>query len=169
MNMAVYTVHEPPLKRYELTTAPERFAFVRDGFSFWAFLLAPLWMLRHRLWLVIVGYAVLVGGLAFGLHALHASGTVCGVVAFLLALLIGFEAGTLRRFTLGRRGWSNVGIVLGDDRETAERRFFDAWANGPTNKSETVPSAPPPIPPNPRRAPAAPDVVGLFPESGAPR
>ena len=25
-----------------------RFVFVRDGFHFWAFLLAPLWMLRHR-------------------------------------------------------------------------------------------------------------------------
>jgi hypothetical protein len=172
--MAVYTVHEPPLKRYESTSAPERFAFVRDGFSFWAFLLAPLWMLRHRLWLVLVGYAVLVGGLAFGLHALHASGTVRVAVAFLLALLIGFEAGTLRRFTLGRRGWSNVGIVLGDDRETAERRFFDAWAEDATTRSatakrDTAASSPPPSAPSPRRPSAAPDVVGLFPESGAPR
>ena len=113
-------------------------------------------------------------GLAFGLHALHASGTVRVVVALLLALLIGFEAGTLRRFTLGRRGWSNVGIVLGDDRETAERRFFDAWAKNSTaksatSKSETAASSPPPVAPSPRRAPAAPDVVGLFPESGAPR
>ena len=28
-----------------------RFRFVRDGFHVWAFLLAPFWMLRHRLWL----------------------------------------------------------------------------------------------------------------------
>ena len=33
---------------------PERFVFVRDGFHFWAFLLAPLWLLWHRLWLVLV-------------------------------------------------------------------------------------------------------------------
>jgi hypothetical protein len=161
------------LKRYESSPAPERFAFVRDGFSFWAFLLAPLWMLRYRLWLVLFGYVVLVGGLAFGLHALHASGTVSGAVAFLLALLIGFEAGTVRRFTLGRRGWANVGIVLGDDRETAERRFFDAWAKNDTARSATTKretrASSPPVAPSPRRAPAAPDVVGLFPESGAPR
>jgi len=52
--MSIYTVHEPPLKAGESTPDPDRFVFVRDGFSFWAFLLAPLWMLRHRLWLVFV-------------------------------------------------------------------------------------------------------------------
>jgi hypothetical protein len=164
--MAVYTVHEPPLKRYESSTAPERFAFVRDGFSFWAFLLAPLWMLRHWLWLVLVGYVVLVGGLAFGLHALHTSGPVRAVVAFLLALLVGFEAGTLRRFALGRRGWSNVGVVVGDDRETAEHRFFDVWTNNVRSHSEMISA---PRPPTSRRAGAAPDIVGLFPESEASR
>ena len=56
--MAVYTVHQPPLKKYEAAPDPERFAFVRDGFSFWAFLLGPLWMLRHRMWLVLLGYIV---------------------------------------------------------------------------------------------------------------
>jgi hypothetical protein len=54
--MAVYTVHEPPPKPYEQASDPERFDFVRDGFSFWAFLFGPLWMLRHRMWLVLVGY-----------------------------------------------------------------------------------------------------------------
>ncbi len=41
--------------------------------------------------------------------------------------MIGLEASTLRRFTLRRRGWRNVGVVSGDDLEDAERRFFDAW------------------------------------------
>ena len=56
--MSIYTVHEPPLRANEDVPDPERFVFVRDGFSFWAFLLAPLWMLRHRLWLVLIGYVV---------------------------------------------------------------------------------------------------------------
>jgi hypothetical protein len=54
--MAVYTVHEPPPKRFEQTSDPERFAFVRDGFSFAAFMFGPLWMLSHRMWLALVGY-----------------------------------------------------------------------------------------------------------------
>ena len=52
--MSVYTVHEPPLRAAEASPDPERFVFVRDGFYFWAFLLTPLWMLWHRLWLVLV-------------------------------------------------------------------------------------------------------------------
>ena len=63
--MAVYTVHEPPLKRYETDADPERFVFVRDGFSFWAFLLGPLWMLRHRMWLAARMRRVLSAILAF--------------------------------------------------------------------------------------------------------
>jgi hypothetical protein len=50
--MAVYTVHQPPLGKGENTPDPARFAFVRDGFYVWGFLLSVLWMLRHRLWLV---------------------------------------------------------------------------------------------------------------------
>ena len=47
--------------------------------------------------------------------------------ALLISLLVGIEAGTLRRFTLARRGWKNVGVVSGYDLEDAERRFFAAW------------------------------------------
>ena len=63
--MSVYTVHEPPLRRYDTAGDPDRFVFVRDGFSFWAFLLGPLWMIRHRMWLVLIGYLLLVGGMQF--------------------------------------------------------------------------------------------------------
>ena len=135
--MSIYTVHEPPLKAGESTPDPDRFVFVRDGFSFWAFLLAPLWMLRHRLWLVFVGYVIVAVALQVGLRLIGASSGVIITVSFLLALLVGFEAATLRRFTLSRRRWSNVGVVVGDDLESAERRFFDTWVD----KSWTDPSA----------------------------
>src|SRR5437773_6691214 len=96
--MAVYTVHEPPLRRYETTTDPDRFVFVRDGFSFWAFLFGPLWMLRHRMWLALACYLTVMGALQIGLHQLEAPGEIASLVGFLFALLIGVEAGTLRRF-----------------------------------------------------------------------
>src|SRR4029453_12468166 len=125
--MPTYTVHAPLPREGETTSAPVRFVFVRDGFYFWAFLLAPLWMLRYRLWLGLIGYVVGAVGLQVAVYMLGASPSVMFGVGFLLALLVGFEAATLRRFTLSRRGWRNVGIVVGDDVESAERRFFDAW------------------------------------------
>lgn len=178
--MAVYTVHEPPLKRDETAPDPERFAFVRDGFSFWAFLLGPLWMLRHRLWLVFTGYVVLTIALQIGLGAIGASSTVMAVVGLLVALLVGLEAATLRRFTLTRRGWKNVGIVVGDDLDAVERRFFDAWVDKPRDDGElrgtSRAASAVPILRRPQgalqvspQAPGSSDVIGLFPEPGAPR
>ena len=165
--MAVYTVHEPP-SRAGAEPAPERFVFVRDGFSFAALLFGPLWMLLHRMWLVLLGYGVVVAGLTLLLH-LHGSAAVGTLVWTLFALLLGIEAATLRRFTLGRRGFRNVGIVVGDDLELAERRFFDWWIRGARGE---------PGAPTGSRAPAfaaaasmphaASDVLGLFPEPGGP-
>ena len=66
--MSIYTVHEPPRGGSNPRRDPERFVFVRDGFSFWAFLLAPLWLLRHRLWLVFVGYVIVAVALQVGLR-----------------------------------------------------------------------------------------------------
>ena len=37
------------------------------------------------------------------------------------------EASSLRRWKLSRRGFANLGVVVGDDIEDAERRFFDGW------------------------------------------
>ena len=102
--MTVYTVHEPPMQAADAD--PERFRFVRDGFSLWAFLLTPLWMLCHRLWLVFAFY---------------------------------------------------VGVVVGSDLETAERRFFDTWV---APRATVTPIPPPAM----RIPPSSPEVLGLFPE-----
>ena len=39
--MTVFTVHQPSPRKNEDAAPPDRFAFVRDGFYFWAFLLGP--------------------------------------------------------------------------------------------------------------------------------
>ena len=175
--MSIYTVYEPPLKAHESAPDPERFVFVRDGFSFWAFLLAPWWMLRHRLWLAFVCYVILAVALSVALRLIGTSAAVAIIAGALFSLLVGFEAATLRRFGLARRGWRNVGIVVGDDVESAERRFFDAWANKswvnkswaerPSVDGASRASSPAMGVPMARRPSS--EVVGLFPQPGAPR
>ncbi len=167
--MSVYTVHEPPLRAAEASPDPERFVFVRDGFYFWAFLLTPVWMLWHRLWLVLLIYVVVTVGIENVMHFAGVGVAAESLVVLLISLLVGAEAGTLRRFTLARRGWRQVGVVGGTDAETAERRFFDAWTNnaapGKPGERPASPHVPPPLPPMPH----SPDIVGLFPEPGAAR
>src|SRR5664279_1928570 len=107
--MPTFTVHAPPPNKGEAATEPERFVFVRDGFHFWAFVLAPLWLLVHRLWLALLGYLVVSVVLGLVLFLLGVSTRVqlpvSLLVALLVALLVGFEATTLWRWTLARRGW----------------------------------------------------------------
>jgi len=114
---------------------------------------------------VLLGYIVVATALQVGFYMLGASASVMFTVGLLLSLLMGFEAATLRRFTLGRRGWRNVGIVVGDDVESAERRFFDAWVRGDAG----VAPPPPLLTPLLRRPTPVSGVIGLFPEPGAPR
>lgn len=162
--MAIYTVHEAPPRPGGPAGDPDRMVFVRDGFSFWAFLFGPLWMLWHRMWLVLAGYLVLAGALQLLLRLVGASLPATIAADFLLALLVGLEAPTLRRFTLRRRRFSEIGVAGGQQQEVAERAFFAAWPplHAATGSVSAAPSA------SLRSAPPL-AVVGLFPEPGAGR
>ncbi|MBI4273600.1 MAG: DUF2628 domain-containing protein [Rhizobiales bacterium] len=161
--MSIYTVHQPPLRTGEASADPHRFAFVRDGFYFWALLLGPVWMLFHRLWIVTVLYVIAVMAVETCLWILRVDAFTQTAVGFVLAVLIGLEAATLRRWTLDRRGWKNVGIVVGDDIESAERRYFATLTTRQTRSTAAATSV--------IRMPAnaTPEVIGLFPEPGGPR
>ncbi len=155
--MTTFTVHEPQPRKSEEVAPPERFAFVRDGFYFWAFVLGPVWMLYHQLWLVFVMYMVGITAVHAGLWALGASALVKFTVSLLIALLVGFEAGSLRRWSLRR--WNDRGIVVAHNREAAEHRFFDRW--GGQEQASISPEPPPP----PAHVPTSDhDIIGLFPQ-----
>ena len=165
--MSVYTVHEPPLRDGAIAPDPERFVFVRDGFYFWAFLLTALWLIWHRLWLVLLIYLVAIFGIELAMHYAGVQALGRSFVILLISFLVGLEAGTLRRFTLARRGWRNVGLVSGTNMEAAERRFFNGWAAaGQGRSSPATGNPPPPLPPSPASAFRTPPIVGLFPEPG---
>ena len=65
-----------------------------------------------------------------------------------------------------RRGFRNIGIVVGDDLELAERRFFDSWIRKSSAGAPAASSGAPAL--AALRMPQAPDVLGLFPAPGTP-
>lgn len=160
--MTIYTVHEPPRRQSDQVHA-DGFRFVRDGFYLWAFVFPPLWMIWHRLWLVLLLSAAGIAVLDFGLAASRIPATSIVIIDLLIAWLVALEASSLRRWTLARRGWRFAGIVSAQNPQEAERRFFDKWA-GPV-ESPAPPERPQPAL-HPRRPPEGPGVVGLFPEPG---
>src|SRR3954453_18827069 len=159
--MTTFTVHEPLPRKNEATASPVWFAFVRDGFYFWAFLLGPVWMLYHRLWLVLLMYLAGTTAIQAALWALGVSGPVKFTVALLIAVLVGFEAGSLRRWSLRR--WTNRGIVVAYNREAAEHRFFDRWS-GSLSATAAGPEPPGGRLPGARVPTSDHDIIGLFPE-----
>jgi len=173
--MPVYTVHAPVTNNAGVR-ATDRFAFVRDGFHFWAALLGPLWLIWHRLWLALLGWIVVTLAVDAGMAKLGAGGPAIFLANVLIALLVGFEASNVRRWTLSRRNWRQLDIVVADDEEQAERRFFDRWTakqRALSNDQSAVDrGAPPPtrdIPGQPFSTPPHGGIIGSFPEPGGSR
>jgi hypothetical protein len=177
--MPVYTVHAPVANGADLA-ATDKFTFVRDGFHFWAAVLSVLWLVWHRLWLALLGWIVVTAAVEFGLVALGVGRGAMLFADLLIAILMGFEAASLQRWTLSRRNWRQLDIVVADDEESAERRFFDRWTarqRGLTNDQWAVDRGGPPptrhIPGQPFSKPPPPlpqgGIIGLFPEPGGSR
>lgn len=125
--MRTYTIHERPDPAADRVDRAEALVFVRDGFSWMAALFAPLWLIAHRLWWPLLGYVAISAAFQLGQLTAASSQRWLGLAAFALNVLIGFEADTLRRWGLQRRGWHTVGTVTGSSAAECERRFFDAW------------------------------------------
>jgi hypothetical protein len=171
--MPVYTVHAP-LTASAARPDADRFVFVRDGFHVWAALFGVVWFAFHQLWLALLAYVVVVTALAAGLWLSHVGSDVSLFVLLLVALLTGLEAASLRRWTLSRGNWRELDVVVARNRDEAERRFFDRWAEGSRLAANSAPAptdrgAPPPGRPLPRAPGPYGEVMGLFPRPGAPR
>jgi uncharacterized protein DUF2628 len=80
-------------------------AAIAEKFSWLAFLLPPVFALRHGLWLLLLAYVVAVIALGFAGAILGGAATFWLYVLF--ALWIGFAAPSLRRHAMPLRGWNH--------------------------------------------------------------
>lgn len=128
--VAVYSVYEPPDPPSDRIDRAEGMVFVKDGFTWSAALLPPLWLAAQRSWIGLGIYLAAATVLAGALWALgvHAEWITLAVLA--LNVLIGFEASGLERWALELAGWNEAGTVSGRNRAECERRFFDIWLAG---------------------------------------
>ena len=176
--MPVYTVHAPSPAGADLR-ATDKFVFVRDGFYFWAMVLGPLWLIWKRLWLALLGWLILAVAIEVVAIKLGGGRSIVTAIEVIVAILMGLEASTLQRWTLSGRKWRQLDVVVADDDESAERRFFDRFTSGrrwsgydplsvdrggPPPTRDVPPqrfSEPPPLPQG--------GIIGLFPEPGGSR
>ena len=99
-----------------------RARFLAEGFSWGAFVFAPLWLLYHRLWLALVTW--IAAEVAFFLLVLpHVSGWVAAAVDILARVFLGVEGNRLRQAKGAHRA-AVVELVEARDRDEAEAIFY---------------------------------------------
>lgn len=99
--------------------ALEKARFIRQGFSWGAFLFSWLWLAYHRCWLALLVWVIL--EVAFILLAVpHITPAAAILVDFLARLFLGLEGNNLR---LSRNAVVDD-IVEARDRDEAETIFF---------------------------------------------
>ncbi|MCU0733798.1 MAG: DUF2628 domain-containing protein, partial [Hyphomonas sp.] len=109
----VYTVHEPPNPPSNRVDRAATFVFVRDGFSWGAALLSPVYLAVKGQWLAFAAYIVVIIASAVGLRTLGLESNWFAFLVIGLNIYLGFEASTLERMWLAFRGWTELGTVMG--------------------------------------------------------
>lgn len=93
-------------------------AAVPEKFSWFAALLPPLHALVHASWLALLVWAL---GLVVVTAAAQFLGGETGFWLYVvLAAFLGFEAASLRRWALSRRGWRHVAEIVAPAADIAE-------------------------------------------------
>ncbi|MBX3568247.1 MAG: DUF2628 domain-containing protein [Rhizobiaceae bacterium] len=100
----------------------DRARIVRDGFSFPAFIVPPLWLAWHFLWIeAAIAFAAMLGLGVLGETA--GFGWAAPVLSLLVSLFVGLEGQSMRVARLSRRGWIEVAAIEADTLDDAELRF----------------------------------------------
>jgi hypothetical protein len=169
--MASFSVLAPPVPASGGAADSDRLIFLRDGFSWGAFLIPVLWLLYRRLWIPLAFYALFL--VALELAGRQFGPLAAGSLGLLGALFLGLEGAALRRWTLARHGFVELALVEAASREEAEIRYFhDGVADGegePRTPSHVPAPAVASARPRFARLPSTADVVGLFPTPGTTR
>ena len=101
-----------------------------------AFLVPPLWLLWHRLWIeALLAFAALV--LAAASAALTGVAIAATLISLLVSILVGLEGNGLRIAALSRRGWRDWGVVEAGNLYDAETRYAAAIASDDDDRSRS--------------------------------
>lgn len=128
MGLRIYTVHDRPAVGESHESEPD-VAFVRENFSWLAFVFTGFWFFAHRAWregvLVLLGL-VIISGIVSGFSLAEPSGPI---ILVLLAFSVGLFAQDIRRSALARAGYVPAGVVAGYGLREAEARYFESRAD----------------------------------------
>ena len=122
-----FSVHEAPDHKVDRIDRGEALEFVRDGFLRQAFVLPPVWLATHGVWMGVLAYVAAAAALLVVAWLLALPTVVTALAFVVLHLIFASEADEMLRGHLAARGWTMIGQVTGTGRLDCERRFYDQW------------------------------------------
>lgn len=99
--------------------------FVPDAFSWGGFVFTGFWALWNRMWIagsIVISLALLGSALPPALQFL---------LNLAVSIVMGLHANDLLRWSLARRGFSEIGLSKGSTLEEAELRFYAEGVSAP--------------------------------------
>ena len=159
--MASWYVYEPPGSLARTPAAAEKAVFIKDAFSWGAFLIPFVWLLWRRMWLVFLVWLAVTVAIAVAGTAFHIPDAVIVIFQFVFGYAFALEANALRAWTQGRKGWRLATFACGVDSVEAEYRYHGMLS------AELAGAGRPPQVAIAQRAPvgrSAEAVLGVFPE-----
>ncbi|MGB1547238.1 MAG: DUF2628 domain-containing protein [Alphaproteobacteria bacterium] len=120
--MAIYTVHrfDPVGEGNEADTV-----FVKEAFAWPAFFFTGFWAFWNRMWFAGIALIVVELALDAGLATLGVDAIARAILLVGYLVIVGFFANDWRRYSLQSRGYEFQGVVSGETREAAARRYYD--------------------------------------------
>ncbi len=124
--MKIFSVHHKAIDPAIILSEGLETRFVKEGISWAALIFPPLWLIFHRMWLVLLGTVVLyvIAGAAAEALSLDPLTTLWLLLS--VHVIVALEGNNLRRWTYKRAGYREIGVVTGRSLETCERRFFES-------------------------------------------
>ncbi len=119
--MKIYTVYIPAAA----PDAQQKAIFLREGFSWSAFLFTGFWALYHRLWWPMLGIFLFNGALVSLQNAELLSPGGMAVLQLGFQVLVGFHANDWLRDKFAHRGYILADVTVGDSLLRAEQRYFE--------------------------------------------
>jgi Protein of unknown function (DUF2628) len=165
--VTLYSVYEPPGAARDPEERAEALVFVKEGFSWPALLVPGLWLLYRRMWIELIAFLFFLGLLAWVFGPSDQGHALLGWTSVVLIVLFAFEANDLRRATLERRGYKQVGTAGGSGRDDAELAFFQSWLPQQEKRRQRESASGRPSNadvPAPKESGEAEGVIGLFPQ-----
>ncbi len=134
--MAVFTVFLPPAPEGAIPP-PEKIVFLRDAFSWPAFVFGPLWLAWRRAFAAAGASFVVLVALSLALSALQLPAGAGAWLGLAFGVWLGFEGVALVAWSLRRRGYVEADVVVADALDEAEEVFFARWRPSPPGLGET--------------------------------